>query len=95
MIRDRKEEKKKKKQVAHDFQQFSTIRTAPSSSLWYAGLLPKRLSKRAEEGQSKSSFRSTRISKLWGCIFYLWKIQHVSEVLFGSCRLVGFRYLRQ
>lgn len=56
MIRDRKEEKEKKKQVAHDFQQFSTIRTAPSSSLWSAGLLPKRLSKRAEERAERKQF---------------------------------------
>lgn len=98
MIRDRKEEKTNKqtnKQIAHGFQQFSTVTTAPFSFLRFAGLLPKRISKSAEKGQSESSFCSTKISKLWGCIFYLWKIQHVSEVLFGSCRLVGFRYLRQ
>jgi len=35
-----------------------------------------------------------KISKLWHCILYLYQIQ-LYEVPFGSCRLVGFRYLRQ
>lgn len=71
MIRDRKEEQKQKKQFAHDFQQFSTIRTAPSSSLWYAGLLPKRLSKRAEERGRAKAVSVAPESPSCGVVFFI------------------------
>lgn len=70
MIEKRKRRRGGKK-VAHGFQQFSTVRTAPSSFLWFAGLLPKRISKSAEERSRAKAVSVAPKSPSCGVVFFI------------------------
>lgn len=78
MIRDRKEEKQTNKQtnrqtnkqIAHGFQQFSTVTTAPFSFLRFAGLLPKRISRVQKRGRAKAVSVAPK-SPSCGVVFFI------------------------
>lgn len=62
----------KTKQAAH-FKQFDTVRTAPSSFLLFAGLLPKRISKKecTKRGAEAKAVSVAPKSPSCGVVFFI------------------------
>lgn len=63
--------KKGEGEVTHGFQQFSTVRTAPSGFLQFAGPLPKRISKSAENRGRAKAVSVAPKSPSCGVVFFI------------------------